>query len=176
MKSTLQLAFFIIPVLSAPVEGGKVERLGTYDSRAIAVAFVGSEVFQKTEGKVIAQKMAEYKKAEAAGDKAKVARLKAWGQARQVRLHQQGFGTLPVDDILKHIRDQTPGIKKAGQVDLLVSKWDKEVLKKHKDAEQVNLTMKLIEALRPNQLQKKRALEIQKKEPVSLEKLKKEER
>ena len=80
---------------------------------------------------------------------------------------------MPVDDILKHIKDRIPGIKKAGQVDLLVSKWDKEVLKKHKDAEQVNLTMKLIEALRPNKLQKKRALEIQQKEPVSLEKLKK---
>ena len=56
MKSILLMAFLIIPVLSALVEGGKVERLGTYDSRAIEVAFVGSEVFQKTEGKVITQK------------------------------------------------------------------------------------------------------------------------
>lgn len=176
IKSIHLLAFLIILVLSTAVKGGKVERLGTYDSRAIAVAFVGSEVFYKTEGKVIAQKMAEYKKAEANGNEAKAARLKAWGQARQSRLHQQGFGTLPVDDILKHIKDQIPGIKKAGQVDLLVSKWEKGVLEKYKDAEQVNLTMKLIEALRPNKLQKKRALEIQKNEPVSPEKLKEEER
>ncbi|MHC4062053.1 MAG: hypothetical protein ACYSR6_10680, partial [Planctomycetota bacterium] len=58
-------------------------RIGIYDSRAIAVAFVGSEVYKATVGKKMADMMAdEYKKAESEGDKKRVEELKAWGEAQ----------------------------------------------------------------------------------------------
>ena len=44
-------------------------RIGIYDSRAIAVAFVGSEVYKATVGKKMADMIAEYKKAKSEGKK-----------------------------------------------------------------------------------------------------------
>lgn len=149
-----------------------VTRIGTYDSRAIAIAFVGSEVYKATVGKKLANMMAEYKKAEAAGDKKRVEELKAWGEAQQALFHKQGFSTAPVDDILDHIDNQLPAIKKQTNVNLLVSKWDKKTLAKHKSAERVDVTRNLIEAFKPNDKQKKSAIEIQKHDPIPLEKMK----
>lgn len=147
-------------------------RIGTYDSRAVAVGFVGSEVYKATAGKKLADMMAEYKRAQADGDTKRVEELKAWGEAQQTLLHKQGFSTAPVDDILDHINDQLPEIKKQANVGILVSKWDKKTLTKHKSAERVDVTMNLIEAFRPNDQQKKSAIEIQKHDPVPLEKMK----
>jgi len=149
-----------------------VTRIGIYDSRAIAVAFVGSEVYKVTAGKKLADMMAEYKKAEAEGDKTRVEELKAWGQAQQALLHKQGFSTAPVDDILGHINDQLPRIKGEADVEMLVSKWDTETLARHKSAKQVDVTMLLVEAFKPSEKQKKSATGIQKHDPVPLEKMK----
>ncbi len=149
-----------------------VTRIGTYDSRAIAVAFVGSEVYKVTAGKKLADMMAEYKKAKAAGDKKRVEELKALAEAQQALLHKQGFSTAPVDDILDHINNQLPAIKKQANVGLLVSKWDKRTLAKHMSAERVDVTMNLVEAFKPNDKQRKSAIEIQKHAPVPLEKMK----
>jgi len=147
-------------------------RIGIYDSRAIAVAFVGSEVFKAIVGKKMADMMAEYKKAGSEGDEKRVEELKAWGEAQQALLHKQGFSTAPVDDILGHITDRLPEIKKQAKVDMLLSKWNTQALAKHKQAEQVDVTMLLVEAFKPNEKQKKSAIEIQKHEPVPLEKMK----
>ena len=145
--------------------------IGIYDSRAIVVAFVGSEVYKATAGKKMVE-MVEYKKAESEGDSKRVEELKAWGEAQQALLHKQGFSTAPVDDILEHITDQLPEIKKSANVELLVSKWDTKTLAEYKLAEHVDVTMRLVEAFKPNEKQKKSAIEIQKHDPVPLEKMK----
>lgn len=149
-----------------------VTRIGTYDSRSVAIAFVGSEVYKATAGKKLADMMTEYKKAEAAGDTKRVEELKAWGEAQQALLHRQGFSTAPVDDILGYISEELPQIKKQANIDLLVSKWDTKALAKHKTAERVDVTMSLVAAFRPNEKQKKSAIEIQKHDPVPLKKMK----
>ncbi|MGD1979109.1 MAG: hypothetical protein PVJ98_06945 [Akkermansiaceae bacterium] len=151
--------------------GTSVARIGIYDSRAIAVAFVGSKVYQATAGKKLAEMMADYKTAGAAGDQKRMEELKATGAAQQALLHRQGFSTAPVDNILAHIKGQLPAIRKKANVSTLVSKWDKKVLAKHQSAERIDVTMDLIEAFKPNEKQKKRAIEIQKRDPVPLEKL-----
>jgi len=144
---------------------------GTYDSRAVAVAFVGSEIYKATTGKQMNEMMVEYKKAEAAGDEQKIKKLNIWGKDRQALLHKQGFSTAPVDDILEHINTQLPAIKKRTGVDIIVSKWDTQMLAKYKSAKQVDITMLLIEAFKPNARQKRSAIEIQKYDPVPLEKM-----
>ena len=149
-----------------------VTRIGTYDSRAIAIAFVGSEIYKATAGKKMADMMVEYRKAESKGDKTRVEELKAWGEAQQALLHKQGFSTAPIDDILEHITDQLPKIKKQANVEVLVSKWNTKMLTEHKLAEHVDVTMRLVEAFKPNEKQKKSAIEIQKHDPVPLEKMK----
>ncbi len=149
-----------------------VTRIGTYDSRAIAVAFVGSEVYKSTVGKKMVDMMAEYKKAEAEGDKKRVEEVKAWGEAQQALRHRQAFSTAPVDDILEHITDRLPAIKKQADAELLVSKWDEKTLARYRSAERVDVTMRLVEALKPNEKQKKSAVGIQEHDPVPLEKMK----
>lgn len=144
-------------------------RVGVYDSRAIAVAFGGSEAYQASVGKQLAALQAEYKEAKAAGNQKRVAELEAQGQAQQVLLHKQGFSTAPVDDILKHIQDKIPEIAKAAGVGPIVSKWDKDALAKYKSAELVDVTMPLVNAFHPTERQLKFAIDIQKQAPISLE-------
>ena len=125
---------------------GARDRVGVYDSRAIAVAFVGSPAYKATDGKKMAEMMAEHSKAKAEGNQKRVAELEAWGKAQQALLHKQGFSTAPVDDILTHIQDQMPEIAKAAGVGPIVSKWDKVALSKYPSAELVDVTMELAKA------------------------------
>jgi len=145
--------------------------IGTYDSRAIAVAFVGSKVYKDTAGKELADMLQEYKKAEAEGDTKRVEELKTWGESQQALLHRQGFSTAPVDNVLEYISEQLPKIMNRTGVELLVSKWDAKTLAKYQSAERVDVTMRLVEAFKQNDKQKKIAIEIQKYDPVPLEKM-----
>jgi hypothetical protein len=147
--------------------GTSAERIGIYDSRALAVAFVGTQVSQD----YLKDLMSRHEKAKAAGDTKLVAELEAEGKARQRLLHKQGFSTAPVDNILAHIKDLLPGIAKEAGVGPIVSKWDKETLSEYESAEQVDITMALVRALKPNEKQLKLAREIKKHKPVSLEEM-----
>ena len=73
-------------------------RIGTYDSRAIAIAFAPSRF------NPVGEKMAAYEKAKAAGDRAKMKELETWGEQHQRLLHFQGFGRVPVDELLEPVK------------------------------------------------------------------------
>ncbi|NNM31187.1 MAG: hypothetical protein HKO57_16855 [Akkermansiaceae bacterium] len=149
-----------------------IKRIGIYDSRSVAIAFVGSEVYKKTRGKLLAAKMDEQRKAREEGDKKKLEELEAWGKAQQELLHRQGFSTAPVDDILAHISGPLAEIRKEANVQLLISKWDRKKLALHESAETVDVTVRLVDAFKPNERQRKHALEIRKHDPVPLDELK----
>lgn len=139
-------------------------RIGVYDSRAVAVAFAGSAPFAKW----MSALRTEHDKANAAGDDKRVAELKAEAASRQKLMHMQGFSTAPVDDVLEHIKDALPAIKDKAGVSALVSKWDADSLAKHASAEHVDVTMALVDALNPNDRQRKSAIEVQKHKPIPL--------
>ena len=141
------------------------ERIGVYDSRSIAVASAGSEVFNKW----MSALREEHEKAKAAEDQKRVAEIEAEGAARQKLMHKQGFSTAPVDNILEQIKDRLPAIKQKAGVDVLVSKWDKDTLAKHSSAKRVDVTMELIDAFNPNERQRKSAIAIQKHKPIPLD-------
>lgn len=144
-------------------------RIGVYDSRAVVVAFVGSDAYKASRGKLLGEMKKERDKAKAEGNQKRVEELEAQGKAQQVLLHKQGFSTAPVDDILKHIADKMPEIAKSAGVGPIVSKWDEAALAKYKSAEKVDVTMALVDAFRPNERQRKSAVEIQKHKPITLE-------
>lgn len=148
------------------------ERIGMYDSRSVAVAFVGSRVYEKTDGLVMKQWMEEYKKAKSENDNKKITELKEKGEARQEKLHMQGFGTGSVDEILAYIPEQISEIKKKHNVKDMVSKWDLKKIEGYKSAEKIDVTMDLIEAFGPTERQSERAIGIQKFKPIANEKLK----
>ncbi len=140
-------------------------RVGIYDSRAVAIAFAGSAAFNRWLGDL----KAEHAKAKASGDQRRVAELEAEGAARQRLLHMQGFSTAPVTNILDQIKDKLPAISEKAGVRVLVSKWDKDVLVRYKDAELVDVTMALVDAFSPSERQRKSAIGIQEHKPISLE-------
>ena len=84
-------------------------RIGTYDTRSVAVAYAASKY------NPVKEKMAEFGKAKAAGDKARMKELESWGEEHQRLLHFQGFGHVPVSELLEPVKVQVKElVKKKG--------------------------------------------------------------
>ena len=81
---------------ATPVPADDEVRVGTFDSRALAIAYANSALFRDS----LVDITKEYEKAKARGNRKVVKRIEGEMQARQGRLHLQGFSTAPVDDIL----------------------------------------------------------------------------
>jgi hypothetical protein len=128
-------------------DAGHVARIGVYDSRAVALAFIKSELYSQ---------------------------MVADCEGGQLATLQQGFyaqvlSTAPVDGILVYIEDQLSGITEQAGADLILSKWDSESLAMHAHAEQVDITMQLVAAFNPSDELIREAIATQKLAPVSLE-------
>jgi hypothetical protein len=159
--------------------GSKV-RVGTFDSRALAIAYYRSEAFRgHTDGL-----RAEYEKAKAAGDEKRVKELEAesssptwpdsgWppSPAQQELIHKQGFSTWPVDNILEKIKGKIPEISKQADVEVIVSKWD--IVYQRSGVEFVDVTYLMVKLFDPPGGALKNIEEIQKQDPVPLEELEK---
>ena len=96
----------------------KKVRVGTYDNRAIAVAYAPSKY------NPVAEKMKERKQAEQAGDKERIAELDAWGEKHQREVHRMGFGRVPVDRLLAHVADRIPDVAREAGVDVIAWQCD----------------------------------------------------
>ena len=162
----LALGFFI----SASADGqtnAAPSSIGIYDSRAVAYAHFVSEPCQKK----LRERMAAARAAKQAGDDAKFKESDAALRAEQDQIHRQAFSTAPVDDVMAAIKDRIPEIQKQAGVSALVSKWDEKTLLKYKDASRVDVTDRLVrEFIQPTEQQLKTISDLEKSEPLSLEK------
>ena len=153
--------------VGAEPPAGKAEkarlRVGTFDSRAVAIAYVSSEVGKRDLGKLFE----EHQKAKAAGDTEKVAKLEEQGKARQVRMHEQGFSKGRVDDVLEQIKDKLPAIAREAGVDLIVSKWD--VVYQGPAVELVDVTELVVKPFNPNERARGWIKDLGKVAPIPLE-------
>jgi hypothetical protein len=91
-------------------------RIGTYESRAVGLAYGRSKVLNDR----ITALRAEAEKARQAGDEKRLAEFKKAGAASQDRLHRQVFGDAPIDDIMEIIKDALPAIQKQANVSKIV--------------------------------------------------------
>lgn len=168
----LIIAALILAVL--PVSGAifaqEPERIGVYDSRAIAIAWAGTEVFKSELGEL----RKRHAEADAAGDAELVSRLESQGRAMQEQLHRQGFSTAPVDDILARFREPIAAAMESAGVDRIVSKWDEEALAGYGPADHVDITMELVLAMEPDERQLKAVRQIGNTPPIPLAKLEKQ--
>jgi len=164
LKATVLGVALATLTFTARAQSNLTERIGIYDSRAVAVAYAGSSFQQAKMSDLVTQQ----KKTKADGDKKQIARIEAEGRAWQAQLHQQGFSTAPVDDLLTNISNELPQIQADAGVTQLISKWNEPELQKHASAEKVDVTMKLVDAFHPNERQRQHAIEIQKKKPSKL--------
>lgn len=136
-------------------------RIGTYDNRAIAVAFAASK------HNPVQSKMEEYKAAKDAGDDAKVAELETWGKDFQRKLHFQGFGHVPVDDLLAPVADQLAGVASANNLSAIVMDCDFSA----DGVEVLDVTDKIVALYEPSERTLKQIASLKNVEPISLLKL-----
>ncbi len=139
------------------------ERIGVYDSRAVACAFAGSKKHET----IIAGWKKEFEAAEAAKDTKTMQEIKARARAAQAKMHRQGFGTAPVEDILALYPEEVEKLKRDHRLAALVSKWDSVTLGKYPKAKRIDVTDEMIEIPGPGERQRKVAREIQTKKPVA---------
>ncbi len=142
-------------------------RVGTFDSRAVVVAFAASKQFDRQ----LKGMQAKLEKAKKDGDQKEVDRLKAEGSNRQKQFHRQGFGTAPVDDILENIKDQLPEIAKRAGVDVIVSKW--AVTYSTPEAQVVDITDQIVAPFEPGERTQRIIKDLRGKAPLPAEEIEK---
>lgn len=122
-------------------ESDAAVRIGVYDNRAIAIAFAQSRF--NSIGDLVEARA----KAAEAGDDARLAELEAKGASLQRRLHFQGFGRYPVDDLLAHVEDELPAVAERLDLDAIV--WLSDYHGEH--VEIVDVTDELAALFKPEE-------------------------
>ena len=148
-------------------------RVGTFDSRAVALAYY-RKFYRSPEFVARLKRLKEERdQANAAGDHEKAKKLEAEGRAGQEHSHSQVFGSAPVDEIVAKIKDQLPEIAKQAGVDIIVSKWS--VTYRSPDTEFVDVTEPMAKLFQPDEQTWKMLRDLTKHQPVSAEELQKHE-
>ncbi len=140
------------------------ERIGIYDSRAIAYAEFWTEAHQRK----ISEMVKAAKAAKNAGETERLRKLETELKAEQERNHLQVFSTAPVEAIMAGMKDRVEAIQKEAGVSQLVSKWDDKTLKDHARAEQVDVTDLLLRGFTLNEKQQKVVADLRAKKPLAL--------
>jgi hypothetical protein len=167
MRSTLltKLAVFALLFCTASSRGQAKQqaekvRIGTYDSRAIAMAYVAS----KFQIKDVAEKKAELDRAKAAGDEQRVREALRWGKDRQRQLHIQGFGRAVVADLLKPVEKGVAQVAASQKLVAVTSECDFHA----EDVELVDVTDELVALYDPSPRTLQHVKEIRKVDPIPL--------
>jgi Skp family chaperone for outer membrane proteins len=144
-----------------PAANGQVIVIGTFDSRAVTIAYAHSEQWKQK----LQQMQKGLDEAKSAGDMNKVKEIEQWGPANQIKFHMQGFGTADVSDILENIKSDIPGIAKEAGVDIIVSKWN--IVYQNPSIKTVDITEKLIAPFKPDAKVLSIIKDLKSKQPIS---------
>jgi hypothetical protein len=159
----IPFALFFFPIFQNSALGQEKIRIGTYDSRAVAIAYFNSPC-----GKQVMELMGtlQKKKREAleANDTLIIKKLNREGEMRQAIMHEQGFGTGSVKDLLVTIKDKIGLLAKSENLDIIVSKY--ELTYFGSDSIVIDITEKLTNLFEPNLRFKTILPDLLKNEPV----------
>jgi hypothetical protein len=142
---------------SQPSSGGKI-RIGTYDNRAVAVAYAASRF------NPVREKMVEQEAAKKAGDQAKLKELEAWGEQHQRMLHLQGFCRVPVTDLLEPVKEQMTKLAADARLAAIVMSCDVAA----PDVELVDVTEQVVNLFEPTAKTREMARKVCTVPPASL--------
>lgn len=161
MKTRIRLAtLFSLALCSTALHAGDAtarptpvrERVGVYDSRAVAYA----HFWQPAECLRRDAQMAAARTAREAGDRQRFNELDGALKETQARAHLQVFSTASADEALAALAPRLPALQAELGVTRLVSKWDKTTLRQLKPVEQVDVTDRLVrEFITPTARQQK---------------------
>jgi len=140
-------------------------RIGTFDSRCIAIAYAKSDEFKKE----IDSMKIEHKKAKEEGNTQLAEKFEQLGQTRQFIMHQQGFSNGSVINILAKLKDKFPAIAEENNLDMILSKW--EIMFADESLELVDITDQLVYYFNPNEETKKVIEQVKIIDPVPIEEI-----
>lgn len=150
------------PAGAASGEAARV-RVGTYDNRAIAVAFAPSKFSDE-----LYHKMKRARdEARESGDEKRVKEVEARAGWLQKKLHFQGFGRAPVGDLMAHIKEKLPEVARKANVDVIAWEYDYT----GKNVERVDVTDLLVAQFNPSPKTLKTIEQLTQKKPIPLETL-----
>jgi hypothetical protein len=138
-------------------------RIGVYDSRAVAVAYANSPEF----GESLNGMRAEHQKAKAAKDEKTMKQIEARMKLRQLRMHEQGFSTGSVADIMAKVKGALPDVARKAGVQAIVSKW--ELNYQSPEVETVDVTDEVAGLFHASDKGRKWVKEIRAKAPVPMD-------
>lgn len=136
-------------------------RIGTYDNRGVAIAYARSAYLP------VDAKRAEHQAAEAAGDTAKMAAIEAEMEALQRQLHYQGFGRVPVDDLLEPVAHRLADLAADLELDAIVWICDFS----GENVEVVDITMDLVRLYDPSDETLELCSQLDQYEPASIDEI-----
>ncbi len=136
------------------------QKIGTFDSRAVAIAYYNSKDFKNT----IESSMLDMKTAKEKGDKKAIAKIERENSLRQAMMHEQGFGRGSINNIIDLVKDKIAVLAKNENLTTIVSKW--EVVYSGADVKLVDITEKIVDLFEPNERMKQMTKEVLKSEPV----------
>jgi hypothetical protein len=144
MKATLVLAsLFAMTLCSATVHAQL--RIGTYDSRAVAIAYFNSPAGQKyTQNVMSTPSMEDAKK-----DEKLMKELRSKGRAYQTLNHLRGFSTGSVAELLTPYKEQLAAVANTARVQVIVSKYEPSFLAAN--AENVDVTDQIVAMFSPSE-------------------------
>jgi Skp family chaperone for outer membrane proteins len=168
MKATVFFIFIITILFTGanfPQQKMDKVRIGTFDSRCVAIAYARSDDFKK---EIDSMKM-EHKKAKEEGNTQLAEKLEQLGQTRQFLAHQQGFSNASIANILSNFKDIFPGIAKNNDLKMILSEW--EIMFVDESFELVDITDQLVEIFNPNEETKKILEKVKTMDPVPIEEI-----
>lgn len=140
-------------------------RVGTFDSRAVAIAY-----YQSAGQRQYRQGLTErYEAAEDAGDQWLIMQMDDLFPAIQHRMHQQGFSTGSVREIMETVSESLPEVARQAEVSAIVSQW--EIPYSSEAVEQVDLTAQIVALIDPSERALNMVEELKRNPPVPMEQL-----
>jgi hypothetical protein len=134
-------------------------RIGTYDSRIIAIAYFGSKHFTR-----FAEQTERMKTAKEKYDTAEIANINKEMSLRQRMMHEQGFGKGTVCYLMDEIKDKISEFAKNEKLNIIVSKWELNYY--GTNVEIIDVTEKVANLFEPSKSLKDIIPEMEKNSPV----------
>jgi Skp family chaperone for outer membrane proteins len=140
-------------------------RIGTFDSRCIAIAYAKSDEFKKE----IDSMKIEHKKAKEEGNTQLAEKFEQLGQTRQFIMHQQGFSKASINNIIVNFNGVFPRLAEKNNLQMIISKW--EIVFADESFELVDITDQLVDYFNPNEETKKVLEQVKLMDPVPIEEI-----
>lgn len=115
-------------------------RVGTFDNRAVALAFYNSDDWAG----VLKAKLGERESAKKAGNDERVRELEKWGQEQQDLAHKQVFDSAPITNVLEYLAPAFADIARSAGVAVIVS----GVQYTDSTVQKVDVTPQILDALK----------------------------